>query len=201
MIFFILLFHFLHSNVPKNKCHKQKLVIIYTRQTSGKCAGMCMCNHMHQMDKTEWCEPNMIFLMEISINLSFQMKKKFKFQKFYLHRFLWPQSVTKILRLCSWYGLLHLQILNKMSQMPDNVTQTIVFHPYFMEITTLISIWLQLSYNGSSKLHKIFIKSVSLAIFSYHYEFFKNKISLFVYTYQKLIHLLGWRCFPWCTTR
>ena len=52
--------------------------------------------------------------------------------------------------------------------------QTIVFCPQFMEITTLISIWLQLTYNGRLKLLKIFIKSISLAILSYHYGFFNK---------------------------
>ena len=27
--------------------------IFYTHQTSGTCAGVCMCNCKHQMDKTE----------------------------------------------------------------------------------------------------------------------------------------------------
>ena len=39
-----LVFHFLHSNVPDNKCHKC--------QTSGTCAGVCMCDLTHQMEKT-----------------------------------------------------------------------------------------------------------------------------------------------------
>ena len=38
-------------------------------------------------------------------------------------------------------------------------TKTIVFYPYIME-TTLISIWLQVRHNCSSKLLKIFIKSI-----------------------------------------
>ena len=45
-----------------------------------------------------------------------------------------------------------------MSQI-HNFAQAIVFQPYFMEITTLISIWLQLSHNSSSKLLKNFSKS------------------------------------------
>ena len=27
--------------------------IFYLNQTSGACAGVCACNHMHQMEKTE----------------------------------------------------------------------------------------------------------------------------------------------------
>ena len=27
------------------------VAIFYTHQTSGTCAGMCMCDHTHQMDK------------------------------------------------------------------------------------------------------------------------------------------------------
>ena len=58
--------------------------------------------------------------------------------------------------------------------------QTIVFHQHCMKITSLISIWLQLSHNGSSKLFKIFIKSVLLAILSCHDGFLKkNEIFIF----------------------
>ena len=59
-------------------------------------------------------------------------------------------------------------------------TQTIAFHSYFMEITTLISTGLQLNRNGSSKLLNIFIKSILLAISSYHYGFFK-KSEIFIF--------------------
>ena len=38
--------------------------------------------------------------------------------------------------------------------------QIIVPHPYFMEITTLISIWLQLNHNDSSNLLKNFSKLI-----------------------------------------
>ena len=40
---------------------------------------------------------------------------------------------------------------------------------------------LQLNHNGSSKLLKIFIKSISLAILNYHYEFLK-KIDIFIFS-------------------
>ena len=51
--------------------------------------------------------------------------------------------------------------------------QAIVFQSYFIEITTLISIGLQLSHNSSSKFLKNFSKSRFLAILSYHYGFSK----------------------------
>ena len=56
-----------------------------------------------------------------------------------------------------------------MSQMAGFRSSNLVFYPYFMKITTLISIWLQLGHNGSLKFLKISIKSISLAILSYHY--------------------------------
>ena len=48
-----LLLHFHHSNVPDKKCHKQVAhAIFYTHQTSGACAGVCMCDRMHQMEQS-----------------------------------------------------------------------------------------------------------------------------------------------------
>ena len=53
-----------------------------------------------------WCQSNLGFFMVISITLIFQIKK-FKFPKFCSCGFLWSQSVNKVLRFCSWYGLWH----------------------------------------------------------------------------------------------
>ena len=47
------------------------------------------------------------------------------------------------------------------------VAQEIVFHSYFMEITSFIFIWLQLNHYGSSNLLKNFSKLIFLAILSY----------------------------------
>ena len=116
-----------------------------------------------------WCEPNLIFFLVISKTLSFQMKKK--------------NQIPKILPVWVFVALRHQQnfeILHLLSSLIPTkfwtkclrcliFAQTIVFHTYFMEITTLISIWLQLSHNGWSKLLQIFIKSISLAILSYHF--------------------------------
>ena len=52
--------------------------------------------------------------------------------------------------------------------------QTIVFHAYFIEITTVITIWLQLNHNSSSDLLKNFCKLNFLWSVSYHYGFFKK---------------------------
>ena len=49
-------YYFLSSNVPANKCHKQKwcmLFFTYMHQISGECAGVCACDHMHQMENTD----------------------------------------------------------------------------------------------------------------------------------------------------
>ena len=59
-------------------------------------------------------------------------------------------------------------------------TQTIAFHPYFIEMTSFISIWLQLNHNGSSNLLKNYSKWNFLGILSYHYGFFLwNEIFIF----------------------
>ena len=48
VFFFWSFFHSLHSNASDNKCHKHKrCMVFFTR------AGMCMCDRMHQMEKTE----------------------------------------------------------------------------------------------------------------------------------------------------
>ena len=60
--------------------------------------------------------------------------------------------------------------------------QAIVFQSYFIEITTLISIGLQLSHNSGSKFLKNFSKSRFLAILSYHYGFSKINNSDFYFT-------------------
>ena len=61
-------FHFLHSNIPDNKCHKQKwrMLFFYTHQTSGTCAGVCACNRTHQMNKTEIYPPPPTAIQNIS---------------------------------------------------------------------------------------------------------------------------------------
>ena len=46
--------------------------------------------------------PTWFFFIVISITLTFQIKKKIKFPKFYPCGFLWSQSVNKVLRFCSW---------------------------------------------------------------------------------------------------
>ena len=110
------------------------------------------------------CEPNLIFFLIISITLSFQIKK-IQIPKILSTWIFVAQSVNKILRSCSWYGICLRCLI---------FAQTIVFHQHCMKITSLISIWLQLSHNGSSKLFKIFIKSILLAILSCHDGFFKK---------------------------
>ena len=48
------LFDFFNSNVPLNKCHRQvACATFYTHQTSGVCAGMCICDRTHQIEKAE----------------------------------------------------------------------------------------------------------------------------------------------------
>ena len=56
---------------------------------------------------------------------------------------------------------------HEMPRMHD-FAQAIVLQSYFMEIITLISISLQLSHNGSSKLLKNFSKSSFSVILIYH---------------------------------
>ena len=91
---------------------------------------------------------------------------------------MWSQSVNKVLRFCSWYGFWNL--INFGQNVSDSWFFAWLFHPYFMEIITLISFLLQLSHNGSLKLLKIFITSVSQAIWSYNYGIFhKIEISIF----------------------
>ena len=66
--------------------------------------------------------------------------------------------------------------------------QTIVFHWYFMEIIILISIWMQVRHNGSSKLLNILIKSIFLAILSYHHRLKKKKNSILINLHHFLEH-------------
>ena len=73
-----------------------------------------------------------------------------------------------------------------MSQMPDFCP-----NPYFMETTTLISILLQLSLNGSSKMLNIFINSISFTILNYHlplWIFQKNEVLFLVNLHHFLEH-------------
>ena len=104
-------------------------------------------------------------------------KKKIEFQKFCPCRFLfhWCQQNFEI--------LLQVRILTSntsSTKCPRCMTfaQAIVFQPYFMKITTSVSIWLHLSHNGSSKLLKNFSKSSFSAILSYHCGFSKIKYTL-----------------------
>ena len=105
-----------------------------------------------------WREPKLIFFLVTSIALPFQIKKC-QIPKIFLSMWVFValkcQQNSEILQVVwtltankYWTRCLRCLIFLK----------TIVFHPYFMEITTLISIWLQLSHNGSSDLLKIFIK-------------------------------------------
>ena len=105
------------------------------------------------------------------------------------------QSVNKILRFCSGMHFAPYKFWRKCLRRLIFV-QTIVFHPYFMEINTLIYIWLQLSCNGSSKLLKIFIKSISLAILSCHYGFFK-KFKIFVFSWSASFYWALWSQKRW----
>ena len=41
--------------------------IFYMHQTSGACAGMCTCDHMHQMEKTAY-EPSTKFWINIFLS-------------------------------------------------------------------------------------------------------------------------------------
>ena len=120
-----------------------------------------------------WFFPNNIF--NLSLTLPFKIKKK-------------KSQIPKILSI--WlFAALKCQQISEIFQSLLTLTldkfwtkylrwlifaQAIVFCPNFMEITTSISIWLQLTYNGSLKLLRIFIKSISLAILSYHYGFFNK---------------------------
>ena len=112
-----------------------------------------------------WCELNLIFFQVVS-SFGFSDEKRIQISKFCPCGFWLPQIVNKILRFCSWYRLWHLTdfCLN------NNIYSTHIF----LEITTFISIWFQLSHNGSSKLIKIFIKSFCFGILGYLYGFFKK---------------------------
>ena len=106
-----------------------------------------------------------------------------------ISKMLFTWVFVNILRFCSWYGL----------STPNKIwtkclgclisAQTIVFYQNFIEITTLISIWLQLRHNGSSRMLKIFIKSILLAILRYHYRVFKKK--------RKILFLVKFISFYW----
>ena len=104
------------------------------------------------------CEPSLIFFLVIPTTLSFQIKKCSNSKNFVCfcgpklrQNFEILQLVCTLAPNKSWTKCLRCLIF----------AQPIVFHPYFMEITTFIAIWLQLSHNGSSKLLKFFIKSIS----------------------------------------
>ena len=111
------------------------------------------------------------FLLVISITLSLQTLKiqipkilsiwVFEAQKF-RHNFeilllIWTLTPNKLGRKCLRFLIF---------------AQTIAFNPYFMKITTLISTWLQLAIMVAQKLLNIFMKSISLAILSFHHKFF-----------------------------
>ena len=120
------------------------------------------------------------FFLVKSITLSFQIKKT-KFQKFCPHGFLWPQRVEKILKFCSWYRLWHLinfehNVSDAWFFYPNNSIPSVSYGNNHFHIH-LIAI----NHNGSSKFVKIFIKSISLAILSYHYGFFKE-VEIFIFS-------------------
>ena len=101
-----------------------------------------------------WWGSNVVFFMVISINLTFQIKKT---------------QISKILSMWFFVARTCKQsfkiLLLVWTLTPNNFStkcfrclifaQTIVFHLYFMEITTLISTWLQVRQNHSSKLHPL----------------------------------------------
>ena len=99
----------------------------------------------------------------IYIVWSFQLKKK---------------QLPKILPMRDFVPLKSFEILQLVWILTPNkscprcmiLPQAIVFHPYFIEITSFISIWLQFRHYGSTKLLKNF-KSNFLTILSYHYGF------------------------------
>ena len=109
------------------------------------------------------------FFMAISITLSLQIKKISNFkilsswvfvapncQGFKILWLVWTLTPNKF-----WTKCLKCLIF----------TQTIAFHPYFIDMTSFISIWLQLNHNGSSNLLKNYSKLNFLGILSYHYGF------------------------------
>ena len=52
-LMFLTFLSFLHYNVLDNcVINRVKCPIFYTHQTSGACAGVCACDHTHQMEKT-----------------------------------------------------------------------------------------------------------------------------------------------------
>ena len=112
-----------------------------------------------------WCKLSFIFFLVISIMLTFQIKKNSMWifvslkcqQDFEILLVVWTLKLYKF-----WIQCHRCLILE----------QIIVFHTYFMEITALIFIWLQLNRNGSSTLLKNFNKLNFLAILSYQYGFF-----------------------------
>ena len=89
------------------------------------------------------CGPNLIFFQVIFNNFVFSDKKHSNCKNFAHIWFSWSSMVNKILRFCScdltpnkfWTKCLKCLVFAK----------TTVFHPYFLEITTFISIWLQLT--------------------------------------------------------
>ena len=121
-----------------------------------------------------WCGPNVIFFLVISIALSFQIKKSNS--KTFVHVGFCSSKVFATFWDFSAGIEFYTQSVSKKKRLRLLIfAQTILLHSYIMEITTLIYIWLQLSHNGSSKLLKIFIKSISLAILTYLCGFFKKK--------------------------
>ena len=103
-----------------------------------------------------WCGSNLVLFILISISLTFQIKKNQISKILSVWVFVAPkcQQSFKILLLVwtlrpnkFWTKCLRCLIF----------AQTIVFHSYFMEETTLISIWLQ-GQSHSSKLFKGYIR-------------------------------------------
>ena len=136
--------------------------------------------------------PQVDFCSDICITYSFKIKKKIEFQKFCPCGFLchWCQQNFEI--------LLQVWILTPNTSSTKcprcmTFTQAIVFQPYFMKITTSISIWLQLSHNGSSKLLKNFSKSSFFGNFKLPLWIFQNKLWFLVNLHHSLEHYEAWK--------
>ena len=126
------------------------------------CFGAHKYNFINNFMKMIWPEADFC-TGNIYMTLSFQIKKK-TFQKFFPYEILllvWILTPNKFWTKC-----------------PRCMTfaQAIVFQPYFMELTTLISIWLQLGHNSSSKLLKNFGKSSFFGNFKLPLWIFPNKL-------------------------
>ena len=83
------------------------------------------------------------------------------------------KNLSKFQGFCSWYRLWHL--INFEQNLSCLIfAQTKVFHPCFMETTTLISIWLQLSHKWQ---HRI--------AYNFHHISFFGNLKLPIWIFQK----------------